>query len=390
MPSYVSSNNERLYVALEPAFGETAALTAAHRIPAVQFGARQRLETTRRRDKTGSRTFQGNPAGGRRQTNYELRTYLSGWTNAPQAPASGALVQGALGAAPLIFSGAPAGAGSTASLLQFGTGHGLSVGQAITYGGEIRFVAAIPNATSVVLNQALSSIPTVGSPIGATASYHPATDLPSVNVFDFWSPETAVQRFLSGAMVNRMKLTVNGDFHEFAFEGGAKDLVDSASFTAGVAGLTDFPIEPPFVDFNYSIVPGNLGQAWLGGGASKFCTVTSAELNVENNIDFRETEFGCDCPKAGVPGARSVTLTFSLYERDDEATLALYQAARTQSPISVMFQLGQTPGELFGVWMTGVVPEAPEYDDSDSRLQWRFDSAKAQGTIDDELFVAFG
>jgi hypothetical protein len=40
--------------------------------------------------------------------------------------------------------------------------------------------------------------------------------------------------------------------------------------------------------------------------------------------------------------------------------------------------------------MKSVVPEVPDFDDSDRRLQWAFRDARAQGTIDDELVVAFG
>jgi hypothetical protein len=37
-----------------------------------------------------------------------------------------------------------------------------------------------------------------------------------------------------------------------------------------------------------------------------------------------------------------------------------------------------------------MVPEVPEYLDSDTRLEWSFDNSRAQGTVDDELYVCFG
>ena len=40
--------------------------------------------------------------------------------------------------------------------------------------------------------------------------------------------------------------------------------------------------------------------------------------------------------------------------------------------------------------MTGVIPEVPEFDDSDTRLKWNFGDSRAQGTADDEIFIAFG
>jgi hypothetical protein len=68
----------------------------------------------------------------------------------------------------------------------------------------------------------------------------------------------------------------------------------------------------------------------------------------------------------------------------------LYQAARQQSPIEVMFQLGQQSGQLFGVRMKSVIPQVPEFDDGEGRLQWKFANSRAQGTVDDEISVAFG
>ena len=89
-------------------------------------------------------------------------------------------------------------------------------------------------------------------------------------------------------------------------------------------------------------------------------------------------------------GTADVTAAFDLYTRDDDATKELYQAARQQSPISVMFQLGETDGQLMGVYLKSVVPEVPEFDDGENRLQWRFRASRAQGTVDDEISVAFG
>jgi hypothetical protein len=55
-----------------------------------------------------------------------------------------------------------------------------------------------------------------------------------------------------------------------------------------------------------------------------------------------------------------------------------------------MFQLGQQAGQLFGVYLKSIVPEVPEYDDSETRVQWKFQNCRAQGTADDEVVLAFG
>ena len=62
MSSYILSNANRFYVALEPAYGQAGPVTAANRYPAVELNAQQVLQPSKRRDKTGSRTFLGTPS----------------------------------------------------------------------------------------------------------------------------------------------------------------------------------------------------------------------------------------------------------------------------------------------------------------------------------------
>jgi hypothetical protein len=389
MPSYISSNANRFYTALESTFGVVASITAADRIPAVKLGIRQQLDGGQRRDKTGSRTFGGTPAGVRRRTDFDLQTYLTSWDKSAAAPAYGPLFQSALGAAPQRFAGGMVASASAQGNIQFAAAHGLSAGQGVSSGGEVRFVAAIVDANTVQVNAPFTTLPAAGSMLSATVTYQPATELPSVSLFDYWSPSTAVQRILQGATVDQMEIAINGDFHQFRFTGLAKDLLDSATFDGPVGQLQAYPPEPAIAAFDYSIVPGHLGQAWLGVSPTKFCTITGGSVVVKNELAARSREFGNCAPKAFAPGGRTVTAAFDLYSMDSAATTELYEAARQGSPITVMFQLGQVDGQVVGVYLKSVVPEVPEFDDSDNRLQWKFRASRAQGTIDDEISVAF-
>jgi hypothetical protein len=83
-------------------------------------------------------------------------------------------------------------------------------------------------------------------------------------------------------------------------------------------------------------------------------------------------------------------MTLEFYSQDDVPTAALYQAARQQSPVGVMFQLGQTAGQMMGVYLKSMIPDVPQFDDSETRLRWRFRDTQAQGTVEDEVVVAFG
>ena len=393
MASYISSNANRFYTVLESAYGQAPAITAANRIPALKLAIRQQLEVTARKDKTGSRTFTGLPAGGRRQTSFELRTLLTNWPQGTANPSYGPLFQAALGGTAASFPGGTAASTTGSGRLAFAAPHGLSAGQAVSSGGEIRFVAAIVDTQTVQLNVPFAAPPAAGAPVGAAITYLPATELPSVSIFDYWDPATAVQRFLCGAAVDQMEIDLNGDYHEFRFSGQAQDVVDSASFGAstssGAAQLQSFPAEPALSGFDYTIVPGNLGEAWLGTSPTQFFTITSGSVVLKNGLDTRFHEFGSNLPQAIAPGERTVTAAFELYSMDDPYTQGLYQAARQQSPISVMFQLGVSAGQLVGVYLQSVIPVVPEFDDGKNRLQWKFRSSRAQGTINNEIAVAF-
>src|ERR1700678_1923129 len=97
--AYISSNANRWYVGLESAYGEIPAITSANRIPAVKLTAQQQRAKSQRKDKTGSRSWQGVPAGMRLQTSFELTSYMRDWPDQTVLPSHGPLVEAAMGAA---------------------------------------------------------------------------------------------------------------------------------------------------------------------------------------------------------------------------------------------------------------------------------------------------
>ena len=386
--AYISSNANRWYCAREEQYGTIPAITAANRIPAVRLSAHHYQEKSHRRDKTGSRTWQGLPNGMRRHTSFDLTTYMRDWADPAQLPAQAPLLEAALGGAGVLSGGGITATGSDVSTLRFAQPHGLTPGQAVGVGGEIRFVAAVADAVSVVLNAPLSAAPTPGFPIGPAATWRLASELPSLSLFDYWDPSSAVQRVMTGVAVDQMAIRMNGDFHELDFRGAAQDMVDSASFVDGEGEATVFPPEPSSAGFSYSPVPGNLGQIWLGVLPGRFHTVSQASIEIRNNLNMRAREYGYSVPRAITPGAREVTMTMELFSQDDEASAALYQAARQRSPITMMFQLGQHGGQLMGIWLKSLIPDVPKFDDADLRLRWTFHDTRAQGTAEDEIVIA--
>lgn len=388
MATFISSKANRFYCAAEAQYGLAASITASNRFPAVKLQAHQEVVAGRRQDKTGSRTFLGASPLGRRSTAYEVRTYLTSWNTAGQ-PSYGPLFQAALGGSPQSCTNLVVAAIPAAATVQTTTQHGLSIGSAVSYAGEVRFVTGVPDGSTIALNAPFSSVLAANSNLAPTISYGLATALASVSLYDYWDPTGAVSRVVTGAAVNTASISVNGDFHEFLFSGPAADLIDSSDGQTGISGLTSFPAEPALGSFDYSIVPGHLGQVWLGSTATQFFTLTSAVISIKNNLDLRNQEFGSLYPAAVVPGARSVEFQFALLAQDDAQTAALYAAAKLRTPISAMLQLGQQQGQLLGIYLPNVVPEIPEYQDAEARLKWQFSGCLAQGISDDELYIAF-
>ena len=388
MSRYISSNENRFYVQAESEYGVAAPVAPEHRIPAVKLSAKNVREKVERRDKTGGRTFRGLPSGLRTRTDFRLKTYMTGWADQTSGPAHGPLFESAMGGAVSRFSGATVSS-ADAARITFAQPHGLQVQQAIAWSGEIRFVTAILSEVEVQMNAPFSNPPGAGSELQPAITFSLGPLPKSATVYDHWSPADSVQRMLPGAIVDELKIRINGDFHEFEFAGPAADLMDSASFESGQAGLSEFPAEPPMAAFDYSIVPGHLGQAWIGSAPERIYTLTEADIVLRNNVELRANEFGRQTPAWFGAGVRNVSVAFSLYERDDDATRSLYQAARQRSPVSVMFQMGQQSGRLVGVYLKSVIPDVPAFDDSETRLQWQFQTCRAEGIDDDELVIAF-
>ena len=253
-------------------------LAPSNRIPAVKLTTKQQTEKVQRADKTGSRTFAGNPSGLRIQTSFGLKNVHGELGKFQQPAAAWAAFSGVPGRVRGTVGGGTVASTSGSSTVVFTAPHGLAPGGAVTSGGEIRFVTVVVNANTIQLNAPFSVTPNTNAQTGPTTMYQTAENLSSLTLYDYWSPSTSVQRVLAGMAVDTLSIKVNGDFHEFDFSGQAQDLVDTASFESGQFGLSTYPAEPSVAPINYSIIPGNLGQVWLGSSPTRFLTLTNATV----------------------------------------------------------------------------------------------------------------
>ncbi|MGH9692992.1 MAG: hypothetical protein ACRD5Z_02535, partial [Bryobacteraceae bacterium] len=246
MGTYISSNANRFYAAVETGYGVPATVAAANRFPAVRLKAHQALQAGRRLDKTGTRTYFGAAKTSRRQSAFEVRTYLTSWNGTGQ-PCYGTLVQSAMGAAPEIAQGLTLASTPSGSQLETTAPHGLSTGSAVSSGNELRFVTLVPAPATLVVNAPFSSALAAGAVLAPAITYKLSTNPPSLTLYDYWDPASAVSRMVTGSAVDVLGVLVNGDFHELIFSGPAADLLDSYSFVPGTAGLSAFPVEPDLV-----------------------------------------------------------------------------------------------------------------------------------------------
>ncbi|MBI3209242.1 MAG: hypothetical protein HYZ37_10135 [Candidatus Solibacter usitatus] len=384
MGQYISTLENRHYTAVESTYGTTPVITGANRFLAAGVQIRQEHAQPARRDKSGSRSV--NAIGGalRRSTKFAVKSYLTARSSGSVAPAQGVLLECAMGGEPRVFAGGNIDSMISPTRMRLTAAHGLSVGQGVAFGGEIRFVTGVVDTITIDISSEFSIVPSNGSVAGGTVSYGLGRRLKSMSLFDYWSPDSALQRIARGAVVDRMKVELNGDLHEMEFRGEASDVTNSASQVSG------FPVEPALSAFNERLVAGHLGQAWLGSGLERFFTISGASILLENGVDMRNREFGSAIPLGYAAGKRAVTMRLALYGKDDAATTALYGAAADRQSVPVMMQLGDRPGEMMGIHMPHVIPSIPEFDDKETRLQWQFDGCLAHGGLEDEMYISFG
>ena len=86
--------------------------------------AQQQREKSQRKDKTGSRTWAGMPAGMRRQTTFDLTSYMRDWPDPTVLPPHGPLFEAAMGGAGVCGREARRGRAARASTINFVAPHG--------------------------------------------------------------------------------------------------------------------------------------------------------------------------------------------------------------------------------------------------------------------------
>lgn len=383
---YISSLSNRVFIKSENDFPEVNNMADAEVAPVTSFALSSNRKQLYRRDKTGFRSESPVMGPQRELIEFNLECYGTGWSGGNVKPAI----------APILESGMCRSAQLTpAHLVQSSSGASvtlqsdtaLSIGQGLAFGSEIRFIESISGPRDFTLNAPFTIQLSAGSQLDGCASLAAGDVVNTMAILDSWAPAQAVQRFVTGAVSDQLKISVNNDFLEIAAKGYARNLYDSVS---GIGGAEfTFPTEPANASpLANSPIAGHLGQAFIGVPSARLCTLTQAEIRINNNIEPRTDEFGCFATKAFVLGRRKVSLDLTVFERNDELSQALYTKAVNNEPVPVMLQMGSQPGSIFAVYLPSVLFPVPAFSDSQSRLLWQFKNAVAMGLQNDEIFIA--
>ena len=384
--SYIPSSANRFYAAIETHFGQAQPVASGDRLIGNRLQIKQVSFRGNRRDKNGSRSFTAGAAGSPK-TAFEFKAELT--SGLPDGtPCCAPLFEATLGGDVSISSGLTIAAMTDALTIQTEQPHGLLAGSGISFGGELRFVTNVVDAATVQVNAPFTSVGETSMPLNSCATYATGTRLPSLTIYDYWDPASTVSRLIAGASVNELLISVAGNGHGLTFSGPAADVVDASSLTQR-SGLTIFPPEPQISNLPYVNVAGNTGQVWLGLPASERFTMTSAAIQVKNNIQMRGEDMGSAQPLALQPGARQVNIDITLVAQSDTGTASLYQFARSRATVPLFLQLGSVQGQMMAMYFPEITLAVPEFDDAQDWLSWHFQGNWAKGSPENEVHIAF-
>lgn len=387
MGCYINSTNERLYGALETEFGTAVNLTAQDRLSFRSLKLKEETIRASRRDKTGSRTrFAPHPEI-RTENTFDLVCYFPGRDPANPTDAMTNLVESALGGERRPAGGLTVSATSANPAgLTFAAPHGLATGQGLRFGGQLRFVRAVPDANSVLLSAPFDNGITAGSALGISATLFPGEKPRSITLGNYWTPNGSLDRILAGSVIDEMEIALNSDFHGVRFRGVTREVASASSFAAGSTGLSQFPAEPSADYQSFLLVPGHIGRLFLGG--IEFYLL-SLSLRLKNQVDARVREFGLNVAPCYSADLREVSVQFGLYASTKEAVLGLHAMARQRQETDLSIQLGNKAGQLVGIHIPKFIPEIPEITDAESRVVMSYPSSLAYGVVNDEISIAF-
>lgn len=396
--AYSLSRNERVYVQKQtdprviPNAAGVASVAVANYLRFKQARLNPQAALLTRPDKTGTRSATRGVLG-RKSGIWSIDLSLAGSGTAGTVPPSDPVLAALFGqnASVLAGSGAVTNATNASPIVVSQAAHGYANGDVVYLSGVGGNVAA--NGVGVVSNATAGTYELLGSTgsgaytSGGTSSrvavrYALADAIPSFAMYSFRTPSSLQQRCAFGCVATQATFNLGQDVADWQANGECVWVLDSDSFSGAdliqKGGLNAFPSEPSgSLPADGGLIAGFTGRAVLGG--STIGNIRQASIQVTTGNDLVKDNFGSYYPEEAEGDERAVTVNFSVHDRDDAGTKALYAAALAKTPVDLVLQIGTIAGNVWVFQLTGVQLNEPALDDGQRRFVRSY-SGRATGS----------
>lgn len=396
--AYSLSRNERVYLQKQsdprviPNSAGVASVAVANYVRFKKAQLNPQVALLTRPDKTGTRTATRGVLG-RKAGNWSIDLSLTGSGTPGTVPPCDPLLTALFGQNGQLLSGSGTVTNATnaSPIVISQASHGYADGDVVMISGVGGNVAA--NGVWVVANAASGSFELLGSSGsgaytsgGASSrvavSYTLADAIPSFAMYSFRTPSTLQQRCAFGCVATEATFNLGQDVADWQTSGESVWVLDSDNFSGAdltqKGGLNAFPSEPVgSLPADGGIIAGFTGRAVLAGSTVSNIRQASIQINTGNVLV--KDNFGSYYPEEAEGDERAVTVNFSVHDRDDAGTKALYAAALAKTPVDLVLQIGTITGNVYVFQLAGVQLNEPALDDGERRFVRSY-SGRATGS----------
>lgn len=215
-----------------------------------------------------------------------------------------------------------------------------------------------------------------------SVTYNPDDTSPTLSIWNFRKPAGATQQVAFGASVNQAVIRLGQDVAIIELNGEAYWVLDSNQFataeTAAKGGLTTFPVEPAAPVTNGTMAIGYKGSVTLDG--ITYATLRTATITFNAGREHLKDVYNTDYPDPSpAQDRRDIRIEFSIYDDDSGDLGSLKNKAITNTPVTLVFQVGTVAGNIWTWTLRNVILAAAKYDDSQRKYAVNF-TGKAHST----------
>jgi len=206
---------------------------------------------------------------------------------------------------------------------------------------------------------------------------------PTLTLWDFNALATGEQRALAGAVVQRARFDIGGNFGMVEFSGQGKSLITSNGFatldTPSKCSLTAFPAEPASRTIAGSSVQGYKGTITLDGNT--YTTLRTGYVEIVYARELPGDAFNSDLPGNPSDGRVAVTVGLNMYDDDSANFSALKVKAQNKSAlVDFAFVIGTVAGNIWTFTIKNVRLNTPRIDYGNTKRVVDFGTSPAHIT----------